>query len=51
MIIKAHIYMCSTRTKHQRIDQALIPLMGFVAWKTKNSYGLQHAKIKSRRYL
>ena len=29
------IQLCSTRTKHLRIDLALIPLMGFAAQKTK----------------
>jgi hypothetical protein len=48
-IINAHINMCSNRTNHLRIDMALIPLMGFVAQKTKISYDLQHTKIESRR--
>jgi hypothetical protein len=51
MIINAHISMCSNRTKHLRIDIALIPLMGSLHRKQKISYGLQHAKIISRRLL
>ena len=42
MIINAHIHMCSNRTKHLRIDIALIPLMGSLHRKQKCSYGLQH---------
>lgn len=51
MIINAHIHMCSNRTKHLRIDTALIPLKGSLHRKQKISYGLQHAKIISRRLL
>jgi hypothetical protein len=47
----AHISMCSNRTKYLRIDTALIPLMGSLHRKQKFSYGLQHAKIISRRLL
>ena len=51
MIINAHIHMCFNRTKHLRIDIALIPLMGSLHRKQKISYGLQDAKIISRRLL
>jgi hypothetical protein len=43
--------MCSNRTKHLRIDIALIPLMGSLHGKQKFSYGCNKAKIKSRRLL
>ena len=36
MTIIAHNSLCSTRAYHLRIDLALIPLLGIVAWKTKN---------------
>ena len=39
MIINVHISVCSNRTKHLRIDTALIPLMGSLHRKQKFSYG------------
>ena len=35
MTITAHNSLCSTRAYHLRIDLALMPLLGIVAWKTK----------------
>ena len=35
MTITAHNSLCSNRAYHLRIDLALIPLLGIVAWKTK----------------
>ena len=38
MSINAHKPLCSTRATHLRIDPALIPLMGSLHRKQKNSY-------------
>jgi hypothetical protein len=43
--------MIINRTKHLRINLALIPLMGSLQGKQKFSYGCNKARIKSRRLL
>ena len=50
MTITAHNSLCSTRAYHLHIDLARMPLLGNVAWKTKNYTHTQDLSMEMHSY-